>query len=180
MYCLERNAIHGFVFFERCNGCSTLSTPLGGSRISIGIRCLIFCAPCAGSQGGCCPRRAPTQWPPTTAAIPVAACGRIATMLRTHRPRRSPCRRRVSDWQRWPLPPASIDHDDGLEGKRHTAKTVREHVTRILMELAPRAGLEPATLRLTGWRRSSILLILRACDSGAILLLPGVRERIGH
>jgi hypothetical protein len=33
---------------------------------------------------------------------------------------------------------------------------------------------------LTGWRRFTILLILRACSSGAILLLPGVREQIGH
>ena len=45
---------------------------------------------------------------------------------------------------------------------------------------APRAGLDPATLRLTGWCRFTILLILRACSSGGILLLPGVREEIVH
>jgi hypothetical protein len=37
-----------------------------------------------------------------------------------------------------------------------------------------------SNLRLTESCRSSILLILRACSSGAILLLPGVREQIGH
>ena len=49
-------------------------------------------------------------------------------------------------------------------------------------ELAPRAGLalEPATLRLTEWCRSCILLILCACSSGAILLLAGVWEQIEH
>jgi hypothetical protein len=46
--------------------------------------------------------------------------------------------------------------------------------------LAPRAGLEPATLRLTGCSRLSTLLILRACSSGAILLIPRVREQIVH
>ncbi len=47
-------------------------------------------------------------------------------------------------------------------------------------ELAPQAGLEPATLRLTALCRLSILLVLRGVSSDATTLLPGVREQIVH
>jgi hypothetical protein len=40
----------------------------------------------------------------------------------------------------------------------------------------PGAGLAPATLWLTGWRRHTILSILRASNSDVILLLPRARE----
>ena len=46
--------------------------------------------------------------------------------------------------------------------------------------LAPQAGFEPATLRLTGSRRLSILLVLRRFSSDGDLLLPGVRCQIDH
>ena len=45
-------------------------------------------------------------------------------------------------------------------------------------ELAPRAGLEPATLRLTGWRRCSFSRVLRWFSRRGNLLLPGIRVRI--
>ena len=80
MYCLERNAIRRIRIPRALQRLFNIEHSRGGLRISIGIRCFMVCARCAGSQGGCCPRRAQTQWPPTTAAIPVAACGRIATM----------------------------------------------------------------------------------------------------
>jgi hypothetical protein len=47
-------------------------------------------------------------------------------------------------------------------------------------KMAPRAGLEPATLRLTESCRSYLLLALRGCSSGGRLLLPGVRQQIVH
>src|SRR5262245_55811756 len=63
----------------------------------------------------------------------------------------------------------------------HSESTQQNSVSRNhLRRLAPRAGLEPATLRLTECSRLSILLILRACSSGAIVLLPGVRKEIVH
>ena len=49
-----------------------------------------------------------------------------------------------------------------------------------LTELAPRAGFEPATLRLTGWCRWAIVLILRGFSSTETVLVPGVREQIVH
>ena len=51
---------------------------------------------------------------------------------------------------------------------------------QIIVRLAPQAGFEPATLRLTGSCRLSILLVLRAFSSDGNLLLPGVREQIVH
>ena len=52
------------------------------------------------------------------------------------------------------------------------------HVTGMdLGRLAPRAGFEPATLRLTDSCRCSDSRVLRACCSGETLLVPGVREQ---
>ena len=48
------------------------------------------------------------------------------------------------------------------------------------MELAPQAGFEPATLRLTGSRRWSILLVLVGLARATCAVLSGVREKIVH
>jgi hypothetical protein len=62
----------------------------------------------------------------------------------------------------------------------HFDSTLPRFDCKLLKQLAPRAGLEPATLRLTGSCRCRFSLVLRWFSPTENLPLPGVREQIVH
>ena len=76
---------------------------------------------------------------------------------------------------------AFAEHPHEMGSKKGNVKRRRKiRRPQVIERMAPRAGLEPATLRLTGQCRCDFSVVLRWFSPCEDLLIPGVREGIVH